>query len=93
MAKLWPWVSKCAYAPGLFEPCIDICAQAIYHDDTIPSPPPALSEQSFRELMEKVTSGAEFSFDGIVYKQFNGVTMALDPCLQHFCWFLRVKDS
>ena len=54
---------------------IDICANAIYHDDIIDEPPPLLKEQSFRKLLEMVTSGVEFSFDEVMYRPVDGVAM------------------
>ena len=47
---------------------IDICAELLYHDQTNESPPPSISEKSFRELMEKVTLGVEFLFNGTMYR-------------------------
>ena len=62
---------------------IDICAQALYRNKSISPVPPSLSEKSFRELLEKVTSGVEFSFNGVMYRQTDGVAMGspLGPIL------------
>ena len=62
---------------------IDICADAIYRNDDIEIDVTTLCEQSFRSLMEFATSGVEFSFDGIMYKQVDGVAMGspLGPAL------------
>ena len=62
---------------------IDICAKTLYHEDVLEVPPPTLTEASFRELLEKVTSGVEFSFEGVMYKQIDGVAMGspLGPIL------------
>ena len=68
-----------------FKEVIDICVDAIYHCKCgdIDLQPIGLSEKSFHELMEKVTSGVEFSFDGIMYRQIDGVAMGspLGPIL------------
>ena len=42
-----------------------------------------LSETSFRKLMEMVTSDVEFSFDGVMFRQIDGVAMGspLGPAL------------
>ena len=42
---------------------IDICARTLYHEDVLEVPPPTLTEASFREILEKVTSGVDFSFE------------------------------
>ena len=47
---------------------IDICARAIYHDDNIEKQPTSLSEKTFRDLLQKVTSGVEFSFNNVMYR-------------------------
>ena len=62
---------------------IDICANAIYHNDSIDTDPTTLSENSFRELLEMVTSGVEFSFDNTMFRQIDGVAMGspLGPIL------------
>ena len=62
---------------------IDICAKAIYHDEKIPTEPTSLSEIAFRKLLEMVTSGVEFSFDNVMYRQIDGVAMGspLGPVL------------
>ena len=62
---------------------IDICACAIYHDDDIQTQPTSLTEKSFRELLQMVTSGVEFSFDDLMYRQTDGVAMGspLGPLL------------
>ena len=60
---------------------IDICCNALYHSSNIASP--SLSEMSYRKLMLMVTSGVEFSFDDIMYRQVDGVAMGspLGPLL------------
>ena len=62
---------------------IDICADAIYRNDQIETEPTSLTEKSFRRLMELATSDVEFSFDGIMYRQIDGVAMGspLGPTL------------
>ena len=60
---------------------IDICADVLYRSDDLP--PPALTEPSFRMLLSKVTTGVEFSFNGVMYQQIEGVAMGspLGPVL------------
>ena len=62
---------------------IDICADALYRNDDIECDLNTLTEGSFRKLMELVTSGVEFSFDGVMYRQIDGVAMGspLGPAL------------
>ncbi|XP_065189498.1 uncharacterized protein LOC135820117 [Sycon ciliatum] len=52
---------------------IDICAAALYHNKSVT--PPDLNESEFVKLMLMVTSGVEFSFDNVMYKQLDGVAM------------------
>ena len=63
------------------EETIDICANALYRNDD--AEPTALSEDSFRTLLRTVTSGVEFSFNGTMYRQIDGVAMGspLGPVL------------
>ena len=63
------------------EKTIDICADALYRSDD--AEPMTISEDSFRKLLRMVTSGVEFSFDGIMYRQIDGVAMGspLGPVL------------
>ena len=73
---------------------IDICADAIYRNDSIETELTMLSEKSFKELMEMVTSGVEFSFDDIMYRQVDGVAMGspLGPTLANiFVGFYESK--
>ena len=58
-----------------------IDAMALYHNRSIT--PPDLNETEFVKLMFMVTSGVEFSFDSIMYKQNDGVAMGspLGPVL------------
>ena len=60
---------------------IDICAAALYHNKSVT--PPDLNESEFVKLMLMVTSGVEFSFDNVMYKQLDGVAMGspLGPVL------------
>ena len=61
---------------------IDICARRLYHnDDDIDLP--WLPETGFRRLMLMVTSGVEFSFGDVMFKQTDGVAMGspLGPVL------------
>ena len=59
---------------------VDICADALFRNSL---PTPTLSEASFRRLMLMVTSGVEFSFDNVMYRQCDGVAMGspLGPVL------------
>lgn len=56
---------------------IDICADVLYHNDSVITP--WLSESAFRELMVYVTTGVEFSFDNVMYRQQDGVAMGSPP--------------
>ena len=62
------------------EETIDICVNQLYHSDL---QKPALTEKSFRKLIQKVTAGVEFSFSDIMYQQVDGVAMGspLGPVL------------
>ena len=62
---------------------INICADALYRNDDIDPVITTLHEDSFKELMKRVTSGVEFSFDGTMYRQVDGVAMGspLGPAL------------
>ena len=54
---------------------IDIWADAIYRNDDIETQLAPLTEESFRRLMELVTSDVEFSFDGTMYRETECVAM------------------
>ena len=60
---------------------IDICADALYRGENRDAL--SLSENSFRELLRMLTSGVEFSFNNIMYRQIDGVAMGspLGPVL------------
>ena len=62
------------------EETINICAQELYHSDL---EKPKIKEESFKELIKKVTTGVEFSFDDVMYRQVDGVAMGspLGPVL------------
>ena len=62
---------------------IDICADALFRNDDIDPEITTLSEASFKELMRLATSGVEFSFNGTMYRQVDGVAMGspLGPAL------------
>ena len=62
---------------------IDICADALFRNDDIDPEITTLSEASFKELMILATSGVEFSFNGTMYRQVDGVAMGspLGPAL------------
>ena len=79
------------------EETIDICADALYRNEDNDDPV-AISEDSFRKLLKKVTSGVEFSFDDTMYCQVDGVAMGspLGPVLANIFvgyWESRVPDT
>ena len=55
----------------------------MYRNDDIEMDITILTEDSFRKLMVLATSGVEFSFNDIMYRQVNGVAMGspLGPAL------------
>ena len=53
------------------EETVDICADALYRNEKIE--PPSLTEKSFQELLFTLTSGVEFSFNDIMYRQSTGL--------------------
>ena len=55
------------------EQTIDICADVLYHNNSVDTP--WLPESSFHTLMSLVTTGVEFSFDNVMYRQVDGVAM------------------
>ena len=57
------------------EETIKICADALYRDDDVEPEYTALSEDSLCSLLRMVTSGVEFSFDDVMYRQTDGVAM------------------
>ena len=59
---------------------IQICADTLYDGDLSP---PQFSKEIFIELMNIATTSAEFSFNNVMYKQIDGVTMGspLGPAL------------
>ena len=57
------------------EETIDICADALYRNDDVEPMITTLTEDSFRKLLRMVTSGVEFSFNDIMYRQVDGVAM------------------
>ena len=64
------------------EETIEICVDQLYHSD-IDITPLTLKEESFKKILRKVTTGVEFSFDGVMYRQTDGVAMGspLGPVL------------
>ena len=69
-----------------------ICADALYCDDS--DAQPFIPKAVFIELMKSATSGVEFSFNNIMYKQTNGVAMGspLGPALANiFVGFYKEK--
>ena len=66
----------CLFTNVPLDETIDICAQTLYHNDDDVDVP-WLPESAFRRLMLMVTSGVEFSFGDVMYKQTDGVAMGL----------------
>ena len=60
---------------------VDVCMDALYRDDSIATP--SVPEELVRKLLLKVTTDVEFSFDGQLYRQIDGVAMGspLGPIL------------
>ena len=60
---------------------VDICMDVLYRNDDVDTP--WVSEAAFRHLMLSVTTGVEFSFNDVMYKQVDGVAMGspLGPVL------------
>ena len=58
-----------------------ICLDALYRDENIV--PPSMPEKEFEKLLLKATTDVEFSFNGMMYKQIDGVAMGspLGPVL------------
>ena len=76
------------------EEVINICADALYRNDDIEPVITTLTESSFKELMRLVTSGVEFSFNGAMFRQIDGVAMGspLGPTLANiFVGFFEKK--
>ena len=69
---------------------IDICADALYRGENRDAL--SLSENSFRELLRMLTSGVEFSFNNIMYRQIDGVAMG-SPLARCSLTFLSVIVS
>ena len=63
------------------EETIQICLDTLYRDEQIEQP--SLPEMLLKKLLLKATSDVEFSFDGIMYRQIDGVAMGspLGPVL------------
>ena len=59
---------------------IEICTKTLY-DSHLPTP--VISKHVFIELMKTATTSVEFSFNNIMYRQFDGVAMgsSLGPAL------------
>ena len=60
---------------------IQICLDALYRDEELSTP--SLPENLLHKLLLKATTEVEFSFDGIMYRQIDGVAMGspLGPIL------------
>ena len=54
---------------------IQICADTLYEDHRIV--PPTFPKDIFVQLMTAATSYIEFSFDNIMFRQIDGVVMAI----------------
>ena len=70
---------------------ITICLNTLYRsEDTLP---PSMDEQLFKKLLLKCTRGVEFSYDGNMYRQTDGVAMGspLGPVLANI--FLGYCES
>ena len=63
------------------EETVDICMDVLYRNDDVDTP--WISESAFRLLLLMVTTGVEFSFNNVMYKQVDGVAMGspLGPVL------------
>ena len=72
------------------EKTINICADTLYCDAS--DAQPFISKAVFIELMKSATSGVEFSFNDIMYKQTDGVAMGspLGPALANI--FVRFYE-
>ena len=57
----------------LLEETIDVCLDCLYHDDEIGKP--TVPENLLRKLLIKAITEAEFSYDGLMYRQKDGVAM------------------
>ena len=74
------------------EETINICADALYCDES--DAQPFISKAVFIELIKSATSGVEFSFNNIMYKQTDRVAMGspLGPDLVNiFVGFYKQK--
>ena len=60
---------------------VEICLDTLYRDDKVPKPP--VPEDLLHKLLIKATTDVEFSFNGTMYKQLDGVAMGspLGPVL------------
>ena len=63
------------------EETIDVCLDCFYCDDKIGKP--TVLENLLRKLLIKATTEVEFSYDGVMYRQKDGVVMGspLGPVL------------
>ena len=57
------------------EETIDVCLDCLHRDDEIGKP--TVPENLLRKLLIKATTEVEFSYDGIMYRQKDGVAMGL----------------
>ena len=63
------------------EETIQICLDTLYRDEQTPKP--ALPGKLLKTLLVKATTEVEFSFDGVMYRQMDGMAMGspLGPVL------------
>ena len=78
------------------EETIQICLDTFYRDEQIEQP--SLPEILLKKLLLKATSDVEFSFDGIMYRQIDGVSMGLPlgPVLANIFmghWEARIPED
>ena len=74
------------------EETLQICLDTLYRDSEISEP--AMPEGLLRKLLVKATTEVEFSFDGVMYRQIDGVAMGspLGPVLANiFMGFCEAK--
>ena len=88
-----PSTSQASFTNVPLEETINICADALYCDDL--DAQPLISKAVFIELMKSATSGVEFSFNDIMYKQTDGVAMGspLGPALANILLGFMKKNS
>ena len=78
------------------EETIQICLDTLYRDEQTPKP--ALPEKLLKTLLVKVTTEVEFRFDGVMYRQMDGMAMGspLGPVLANIFmgfWEANLPDE